>query len=104
MKIQLKKKSLQFSYQNTQKKIAFQSTTGKLLEKFLILIFCEKSHSQSIDSIVIRLHRTGPSENMGTWPTIPRLSEISDLGKVIFDIPFMIQSHAESMKKIVGAL
>ena len=34
----------------------------------------------------------------------PRLSEISEkklehIGKVIFDIPFMIESHAESMKK-----
>ena len=25
------------------------------------------------------------------------------IGKVIFDIPFMIQSHAESMKKIMEA-
>jgi hypothetical protein len=24
-------------------------------------------------------------------------------GEAIFDIPFMIQSHAESMKKILGA-
>ena len=35
--------------------------------------------------------------------TLPRLSEISEkklehIGKVIFDMPFMIQSHAESMK------
>ena len=42
--------------------------------------------------------------------TLPRPSEISEknwstqVGKVIFDIPFMIQSHAESMKKILGAL
>ena len=42
--------------------------------------------------------------------TPPRPSEISEkkvstyLGKAIFDIPFMIQSHAESMKKILGAL
>ena len=36
-------------------------------------------------------------------PPIP--SEICEhIGKVIFDIPFMIQSHAESMKKILGAL
>ena len=40
-----------------------------------------------------------------TLHTLPRLSEISEkiwstyLGKVIFDIPFLIQSHAESMKK-----
>ena len=26
------------------------------------------------------------------------------IGKAIFDITFMIQSHAESMKKIIGAL
>ena len=26
------------------------------------------------------------------------------IGEAIFDIPFMIQSHAESMKKILGAL
>ena len=26
------------------------------------------------------------------------------VGEAIFDIPFMIQSHAESMKKILGAL
>ena len=36
--------------------------------------------------------------------TLPRPSEISEkklehIGKVIFDIPFMIESHAESMKK-----
>ena len=39
----------------------------------------------------------------------PRPSEISEkkmehIGKVIFDIPFKIQSHAESMMKILGAL
>ena len=39
--------------------------------------------------------------------TPPRPSEISEKkidGEAIFDIPFMIQSHAESMKKILGAL
>ena len=41
--------------------------------------------------------------------TLPRLSEISEkklehIGKIIFDIPFMIQSHAESVKKILGAV
>ena len=41
--------------------------------------------------------------------TPPRPSEISrekleHIGKVIFDIPFMIQSHAKSMKKILGAV
>ena len=41
--------------------------------------------------------------------TPPRLSEISEKklkhkGEAIFDTPFMIQSHAESTKKIVGAL
>ena len=41
--------------------------------------------------------------------TLPRPSEISEknvrvyLGKVIYDIPFMIQSHDESMEKILGA-
>ena len=40
--------------------------------------------------------------------TLPRPSEISEknwsTGKASFDIPCMIQSHAESMKKILGAL
>ena len=42
--------------------------------------------------------------------TPPRTSEISEkncrtyLRKPIFDIPFMIQSYAESMKKILAAL
>ena len=56
-----------FRTKTLKNKIVFKSTTGKLLEKFLILIFCEKSRSQSKDSIVIRLHRIGPSEHMGTW-------------------------------------
>ena len=33
-----------------------------------------------------------------------KLEKLKNIGKVIFDIPFMIQSHAESMKKILGAL
>ena len=37
--------------------------------------------------------------------TPPRLWEKLELkGKAIFDIPFMIQSHAENMKKIMEAL
>ena len=37
--------------------------------------------------------------------TLPTLSEISEgIGEAIFDIPFMIQGHAESIKKILGAL
>ena len=43
--------------------------------------------------------------------TLPRPSEISNkwekcehIGEAMFDIPFMIQSHAESMKKILGAI
>ena len=39
--------------------------------------------------------------------TPPRPSEICEKNwstKSIFDIPFMIQSHAESMKKVLGAL
>jgi hypothetical protein len=41
--------------------------------------------------------------------TQPRLLEISmkkleGKGEASFDTPFMIQSHAESMKEIVGAL
>ena len=43
------------------------------------------------------------------WGTPPRPSEISEkklehVGEAIFDVPFIIQSHAESMKKILGAL
>jgi hypothetical protein len=30
--------------------------------------------------------------------------KIGDIGKVIPDVPFMIQSHPENMKKILGAL
>ena len=30
--------------------------------------------------------------------------KLEHIGKVIFDIPFMTQSHAESMKKILGAV
>jgi hypothetical protein len=29
---------------------------------------------------------------------------LEHIGKVIFDIPFMVQSHAKIMKKILGAL
>ena len=41
--------------------------------------------------------------------TPPRPSEISEKnwehnGEAIFDIPFMIQIHVESIKKILGAL
>ena len=32
-----------------------------------------------------------------------KLEKFEHIGKVIFDIPFMIQSHAESIKKILGA-
>ena len=40
--------------------------------------------------------------------TLPKLSEISEkkcehIGKVIFDIPLMIGSYAESMKKNPGS-
>jgi hypothetical protein len=30
--------------------------------------------------------------------------KLEHIGKVIFDIPFMTQSHAASMKKILGAV
>ena len=30
--------------------------------------------------------------------------KLEHIGKAIFDIPFMIQSHAESIKTILGAL
>ena len=33
-----------------------------------------------------------------------RSSQLEHIGKVIFDIPFMTQIHAESMKKILGAV
>ena len=36
--------------------------------------------------------------------TLPRPSKISEKNVSIFDIPFMIGSYAESMKKILGAL
>ena len=38
--------------------------------------------------------------------TPPRPSEISEKkwSKTIFEIPFMMQSHVENMKKILGAL
>ena len=40
--------------------------------------------------------------------TLPSLSEISEklehVGKVIFDIPSMIQSYAENMKKFLRAI
>ena len=32
------------------------------------------------------------------------LEKCEGIGEAIFDIPFMIQNHAESMKKILGAL
>ena len=42
------------------------------------------------------------------WHLLPRPSEISEklehIDKVIFDIPFMTLSHAESLKKILGAV
>ncbi len=39
-----------------------------------------------------------------TWTVRNKWEKLEHIGKVIFDIPFMIQSHAESMKKILGAL
>ena len=47
--------------------------------------------------------------NLGIVLTPPRQSEINEkklehVGKAIFEVPFMIQSYAESMKKIMGAL
>ena len=40
--------------------------------------------------------------------TLSSQSDISEklvhIGEAIFDIPFMIQSHAENIKKILGAL
>ena len=50
----------------------------------------------------------GPIEGQGikdkNLDTSPRLSEISEKNWSTFDIPFIIQSHAESIKEILAAL
>ena len=39
-----------------------------------------------------------------TYTIRNKWEKLEHLGEAIFDIPFMIQSHAESMKKILRAL
>ena len=39
-----------------------------------------------------------------TYTVRNKWEKLEHKGEAIFDIPFMIQSHAESMKKILGAL
>ena len=39
-----------------------------------------------------------------TYTVRNKWEKLEHIGKVIFDIPFMTQNHAESMKKILGAV
>ena len=70
----------------------------------------------NVDNLMQQLHNGDLRTQVVKWQNVccrlvtpPRPSEISEkklehIGKAIFDILFMMQSHAESMRKIPGAL
>ena len=47
---------------------------------------------------------TANQHSQTTWTVRNKHEKLECKGEASFDTPFMIQSHAESIKKIVGAL
>ena len=86
-------KAIFFRVGNTKIVFVFLTQTRRLVSCVLQLM-----NSWNLNSV----------DNAGL-STPPRPSEICEqklehIGEAIFDIPFMVQSHAESIKKILGAL